>query len=134
MLDNKKLIAGNFINNILFQNITGPATFLVYPTGYENMFLFRMMKLENHFFLVLHFLFLIPCILFIFYLKKTKSNKFAYFSFLLLMFYYMVLITGIAFWQGDRYTISFQPLWILIYLFVVYSFYSVKFNSVKKHR
>jgi len=129
MLDNKKIITGNFISNILSQNITGPATFLAYPPGHENMFLFQLMKIENNLFLALHFLFLIPCIIFIFYLRKSSSYKLALYIYLILMFYYLVLITGIAFWQGDRYTISFQPLWILIYLSVVYIFYSVKFNS-----
>lgn len=131
MLDHKKLIAGNFINNILFQNITGPATFLSFPTGYENMFLFQLMKIENNIFLVLHLLFLIPCIFFIYYLIKSNSDKLAVYIYLIILFYYLLLITGIAFWQGDRYTISFQPLWIFIYLSVVYSLYSVKFDKGK---
>lgn len=132
MLGNKKLIAGNFINNILFQNITGPATFLSYPPGFENIFLFKLMKIENKVFLVLHFLFLIPCIFFIYYLIKSNSDKLAVYIYQMMLFYYLLLITGIAFWQGDRYTISFQPLWILIYLSVVYSFYSVKFDKRKQ--
>jgi len=32
---------------------------------------------------------------------------------------------GIAFWQGDRYIIAFQPLWIILYSMVTFKLYPI---------
>ena len=119
MLVNKAVVVKKFFGNVLFENLTGPATFLVYPPEYKNMKFFYLMKLENWFFLTLHLIFIIPCLYLLFYLWKTKSRMFSVYCFLLFLFYYLVLITGMAYWQGDRYAVSFQPLWIIIYLLVL---------------
>lgn len=130
LLDNKILIVKKFWENIFFENITGKPTFLDFPPGYRSKIFYYVMQLENWFFLLLHFLFFIPGLYLLFNLWKTKSPMLGFYSFLLLLFYYLVLITGIAFWQGDRYTVSFQPFWIIIYLYVIFQFNS--FHKTKR--
>ncbi|MEO8663945.1 MAG: glycosyltransferase family 39 protein [Ignavibacteria bacterium] len=122
-IENKYLVAKNFFNNIVFENITGKATFLDFPPGYRSKIFYYVMELENRFFLILHLIFLAPCLYVLFRLWKLRSPVLGFYCFLLFLFYYLVLVTGIAFWQGDRYTVSFQPLWIVLYLFVIFSLY-----------
>jgi len=133
ILDNKTVFVTNFFYNIISENITGRPTFLDYPPGYRHVIFYIIMIIQNWFFLILHLLFLIPCLYLIFLLKKTKSSILGFYSFLLFLFYYLVLIMGIAFWQGDRYIIAFQPLWIILYSMVSFKLYPI-IRPVVKNR
>jgi len=132
ILDNKKVFITKFFKNIISENITGRPTFLAYPPEYKHDIFYIIMIIQNWSFLILHLLFLLPCLYLLQFLVKTKSSLLGFSSFLLLFFYYLVLVMGITFWQGDRYTILFQPLWIILYSLVIFKLYPIIRHVGKK--
>ena len=117
-------------------NITGKATFLLHPKGFENYQLAKFMKSYNTITLKIHFVFfflVIPLIL-IFLKKKNYSILI-----LLLFFYtlgaYYIIATGISFFQGDRLTLPAISIWACIYPFILSSYrkllYSTKHTTIQ---
>lgn len=119
MLNHPKIFCSKFFDNIVMGNLKGSPTFLTYPPEYKHPVFYGIMKKLNNLFFLLHLLFILPCLFMIFYSVKRRLSLVKPFLFFYALFWYLVLIMGIAFWQGDRYTITIQPIWIIIYSIVI---------------
>ena len=107
------LYAGN-----LKGNIDAEPVFLEVPVHYKSLYKFTSNL--NTFCFYLHLLFLVP----VFFTLATTIIRREYdftFLFFCLSFplYYILLTSGISFWQGDRLVLPGLPLWIFLYFFVI---------------
>ncbi len=118
MLNHFKIFITNFKDNIIRENIRGVPTFLSYPPGYKHPFFYATMNKMNKLFYQLHIIFILPCLFLFYYLKKKNTLLLKPYFIFYLIFWYLVLMMGIAFYQGDRYNVSIEPLWIIIYAIV----------------
>ena len=139
ILNHIKIFSINFKDNIIRENLRGAPTFLSYPPGYKHPFFYATMNKLNKLFYQLHIIFILPCLFLIYYLVKRNHKLLRPYIILYLIFWYLVLMMGIAFYQGDRYNVSIAPLWIIIYAVVFhqltsktfYIFLKEKFNKIK---
>lgn len=137
MFNHFKIFSNNFKDNIIIENLKGAPYILVNPPQFKHPFFYSFMNKLNKFFFRLHQIFILPCLLLLYYFAKQHSSFLKPFLVFYVLFWYLVLMMGITFWQGDRYTVSIEPLWIIIYAMVVYQlfssslFKSVRFNRIK---
>ncbi|MBI5218488.1 MAG: hypothetical protein HY958_06110 [Bacteroidia bacterium] len=131
MLNHLQIFSSNFKDNIILENLKGPPTFLAYPPEYKHQLFYTFMDKLNKLFFQFHLLFILPCLFLLYYLAKRHSSLLKYYLVFYVLFWYLVLMTGIAFWQGDRYNISFEPFWIIMYAMVIHQLTCTTLTKLK---
>lgn len=119
ILKNKTIFLNLYFNNIK-ENINASPTFLLFPKDFGHELFARYMKNVNRIYYYFHILFFLPVVLSIFSVLRRKETEWlvlmVFSSFLT---YYILLSSGISFWQGDRLVISSLPIWIFLYSLVL---------------
>jgi hypothetical protein len=114
-----KLTYLNLYLGNLKENIDGEPVFLEIPVFHKSIYKFTSNL--NTLYFYLHLLFLLPVIITI---LKTIRDKESEFAFLLLgtafILYFVLLTSGISFWQGDRLVMPGLPVWIILYFLVIH--------------
>jgi asparagine N-glycosylation enzyme membrane subunit Stt3 len=79
------------------------------------------MKITNLFYFYLHCIFLVLLVISIYisHKEKEKRNVIIY-SISGTLIYYILISSGISFWQGDRLVLPSLPIFIFLYIFSVY--------------
>lgn len=106
-------------------NIQGAPTFLSYPIENSNPKPTAFMKKYNNTTLYLHFIFLIIALFTIIQLWRT--SRYPLMIMIVILFVlnsYLIVMTGISYWQGDRLTLPAIALWSVLY--PVLSFYVIQ--------
>ena len=123
-----KLTYLNLYLGNLKENIDGEPVFLEVPVFHKAIYKFTTNLNTVYFYL--HLLFLIPVIITILKTIKDKESEFTY---LLLgtaiILYFILLTSGISFWQGDRLVMPSLPVWIFLYFLVIH-YWRVRFTGV----
>jgi hypothetical protein len=91
--------------DLLNENFDGDPIYFTFPDRHEKLYIYT--KQLNHMKFYLHLILIIP-LLFVFVKKKE-------FRFLIILFSYMVLTTGLSFKQGDRYATPIVAIWAVLY-------------------
>jgi hypothetical protein len=105
----------NFTDNIK-DNIQGAPTFLNFPIPGKNpkstIFMFNFNKIS----LLLHRIFFVLGILLMIQLwRKSQFELVIPMMILFVLNIYLIVMTGISFWQGDRLTLPAIALWAVLY-------------------
>lgn len=123
--DNISVYSKQFVWNIV-NNINGRPVFLLYPVGNENFEFAEFMKAYNGLTFRLHYLFVILILPLLIILLWKKNYPLL---FLLGFFYtlglYLIVTTGISFWQGDRLTLPAIATWSFLYPSIIYFYWKV---------
>ncbi len=119
ILENKKIFAGIFRQNII-DNIKAPALFLTFPAkNTVSKFSRFMIKMDGVFYYV-HLVFIpIMFIFLIVFIRKKEWESLIILVLLTGLNYYILISSGISFWQGDRLVLPALPVFITLYLFVI---------------
>lgn len=135
--DNKSMYFDLYCENLKY-NIKALPTFLSYPKEFKNKQLTKFMESSNEFYYYLHFWMIIPTLLLLLIsLFRKEFVKFGLTLFLASLVYYILLTSGISYWQGDRLVIIALPLWIALYLFVLFYWFTYAssfFKYIKQSR
>jgi hypothetical protein len=116
ILAHKKSYLKSYLGN-LYDNIDAEPVLLESPVLYKP--LYRFTTNLNTIYLVLHLLFLIPLIFVIVNsARKRKYRDVVLFLWMAALLYYILLTSGISFWQGDRLVLPSLPLWITLYILI----------------
>ena len=126
------IYSGLFNKNIT-DNITGRATFLLYPKGHENYRLAKYMEIYNKTTLKVHYVFMILILpLLLVFLKKKNYLILIFLIFLYTLGVYYVIVTGISFWQGDRLTLPAITIWACVYPFILFYYLKLLYPTKSK--
>ena len=118
-----------FRSNII-DNVTGKATFLMFPAGYGNQRLAKFMKSYNIATLKIHYIFiLLVLVLLLILLRKKNYSMFIFLLFMYGLGFYYIIVTGISFWQGDRLTLPSISIWAFIYPLTLFYYYKLLFPA-----
>lgn len=86
----------------------------------------RISGIQNAMFLVLHFIGIVLGVVYLIVrLRQDSVHSFSYLSVWLLLLF-IVFISGISYWQGDRLTIPALPLLLLLYPAMLFRLFAVK--------
>lgn len=122
-----RLFKKNIINNI-----TGKSRFLLYPKGYENNQLAVFMKTYNIKTLKVHYIFIVLVfLLLIILLIKKDYPTFIFLLFTYLLGAYLIISTGISFWQGDRLTLPAIGIWAFIYPLILFYYIKLLYQKLE---
>jgi uncharacterized membrane protein len=91
--------------DLLQENFDGDPIYFTFPDRHEKLYIYT--KQLNHIKFYLHLIFIIPLL---FAFVKRKELRF-----LIILFSYMVLTTGLSFKQGDRYATPVVAVWAVLY-------------------
>ena len=110
-----------FLQNVIIENMLVPSHFAGDLMDFT--------RKTNTIFYYLHFIFFPLLIYTLFAARNDLSFKmvFLYGFFMLIIF-----SSGISFWQGDRLTIVSLPLWLIVYSYVLNSFFLGDFRHYRK--
>ena len=106
-------------------NIDSKADFLLYPEAYSHQKLGKFMGKVNTIYYHVHWLFIFPVLLSIFIAFRRKETG----NLLILLIasglsYYILLTSGISFWQGDRLTLPALTVFVFLYFFAGHYLYT----------
>jgi len=110
-----------YLQNVIIENMLVPSHFAGDLMDFT--------RKTNTFFFYLHFIFFPLLIYTLFAARNDLSFKMVF----LYVFFMLIIITaGISFWQGDRLTIVSLPLWLIVYTYVLNSFFLGDFRHYRK--
>lgn len=126
--DNPEMYLSLFLEN-LHDNVKASAPFLNGTNGTVKNRLQRFMVFMNRIYYKVHLAF-IPITLFmlIFLYKRKEFRDLVIISSLYLLGLYLILVTGISFWQGDRLVLPTIALWAFLYPYLAHLILD-KFNN-----
>ena len=123
MFDNPLLYASQIQNNVI-DNIRASSPFLP-----QNGQLVRFMRHLNNAYFLAHFAALITLIVFAIRLRKQFVSKLLLAMIFLIPGWYIILTSGISFWQGDRLILPAWPLCLIAYLILMHELLLLKKES-----
>ncbi len=113
--ENRTVFVGLFLKNIK-ENIKGAPIYLKYPNGLNGQKSELFMKHFNHVSYIFHVvLFFVGLITLVVMAIQRVFDKFIPLLILYILNLYLIVSTGISFFQGDRLTISALAIWTVIY-------------------
>ena len=82
------------------------------------------MTVVNTIYFLIHLLFNLPLIFTLIFAFITKERVVVNFILILTMLLYFILLTsGISYMQGDRLVLPSLPIWVILYITIVYYWY-----------
>lgn len=120
--DNILTYSDIFLNNIK-SNIQGTPTFLNYPIPGKNPKTTIFMIKYNNVSFYMHLVFLLLSLVVL--VKMWRTSQHAIMTLIAILFVlncYMIVMTGISFWQGDRLTLPAIALWSVLYPVLAHNF------------
>jgi hypothetical protein len=128
--EHKQAYFSLFFKNIK-ENIKGAPIYLRYPELLKGQKSERFMIHFNHVTYMLHWISLfLGSVVLISFWRTRKFDLFVPLFFFFMLNAYLLLVTGISFWQGDRLTITNIAIWSVLYPFFL--FYAL--NQVRKFK
>ncbi len=119
-LKNKSEFVTFYFGNIK-TNVHAFAHFLQPKNGFKTHYLYEYMNTVNRIYYYIHFLFFPIFVLSLYELKKKgKLNDFFMLSVIYVLFIYLITVTGISFWQGDRLVLPTIAIWPILYCFSLF--------------
>lgn len=117
ILNHKKTYFCVFLSNVI-GNVIAPSSFMQYPLEYKHDLFRVIMILTNFIYFFIHLIFIFP-ILYLFnkFIKNKNYNELILLSIMTFLSWYIILISGIAFWQGDRLVLPSIVIWSCLYAF-----------------
>jgi hypothetical protein len=119
VMEHSQSMAGNYFDN-LWQNMSARANFFFYPEGMESPGLGNTMNVINKIVSLFHLLFFFPVIVLILKLRNTEPGTVILLLSGYLSFLYILLTSGISFWEGDRLVITTWAIWPVLYTYTAY--------------
>jgi hypothetical protein len=117
--EHKGLLAINAFHNMA-RNLAERPMFLAYPPGFTPRLWYSLMSVANRALFAMHVLLLLPSIALVIWLFRSAGALSGVAFVLLVLFLYLVGASGLVFWEGDRYAVSLQPLWIALYSILIH--------------
>ena len=124
LMDNKMLYIRIYLQNLKNAIMSEPC-FIMYPNSFYQPEVISYMKFINAFYFFMHIVFFIPVMTLVYYSLRKKDIGFHSLPliFVVLLTYYILLLTGFSFNEGDRHGIISLPLWLFLYTLVIDVYY-----------
>lgn len=118
--DNKTLYLSIYLNN-LKNAIHSLPCFILYENSYYQASVIGYMVFLNGIYFYLHIVFLLPLLFFLYRVYKKRNQQTYLFSvfFLTVLLYYLLLVAGMVFGEGDRLVLIALPLWVFLYALII---------------
>lgn len=119
LMDNKLLYLKIYLQN-LYNAIKSDPCFIMYRNSYYQPEAIAYMRVVNAFYFYTHIIFIFPVLIFIFLAFRKNDLRIYLLPAILIciLSYYILLMTGFSFREGDRHGIISLPLWVFIYIVV----------------
>ena len=129
LFDNKMMYLQIYLQNLKNAIMSEPC-FIMYPNSFYQPEVIAYMEFVNAVYSFAHLIFLIPVLVLVYnaFRKKDIGLHFLPLVLIALLAYYILLLTGFSFREGDRHGIISLPLWIFLYMLVL-NFYYKKLKS-----
>jgi 4-amino-4-deoxy-L-arabinose transferase-like glycosyltransferase len=122
MWNHSSIYSSNFFNNIA-NNIKGHPSLLNIPPDNPPKGMIKLMKSINTTLSSVHYIMLL--MFFIaggLFIKLKDWNSLTFLVLLGCIQYYIILTSGLSFWQGDRLTLPMLTIWPVLYSFIFWKF------------
>lgn len=122
---NSSVYLSLFLGNVK-GNIKGAPIYLKYPNTLNGQISERFMKHYNHISFQLHWIMLfLGLVILVVLWRKKNVELFIPVLVCFLLNIYLLLVSGISFFQGDRLTISNIAIWSVLYPSLIYLMYNI---------
>lgn len=118
--NNKVLYLRIYLDNLI-NSIDALPCFVLYHNSYYQPEPIAYMKVVNKCYFYLHVIFFIPFLFFLYRVYKKRTEIFYLFPvlFVAVLLYYLLLISGLVFDEGDRLVLITLPLWVFLYALII---------------